>query len=230
MLYKQTLMLPGYSRMDPCFPGSQSTVTNPLLPLSRRLSTFALWGTLVGLAFFSIYPTTNWLTGLGSQHYSLFLANELRLPFVPEFIWLYLSMYGLFALPPFFLDPVELKRLAKELILATCISGTTFLVLPARLGFSRTLPEDEFYRGLFQGLFFVDQPFNLVPSLHVVYSTTISLAVIVRASTPVRTLLSVWLVLIVLSTVLVHQHHLLDVVAGVALALLMRLLLEKKND
>lgn len=215
--------------MYPHSPSAPSTVVNPLPPLSRRLSTFALWGTLVGVAFFSIYPTTNWLTGLGSQHYSLFLEDELRLPFVPEFIWLYLSMYGLFILPPFFLDPIELKRLAKELISATCISGITFLVVPARLGFSRTLPQDEFYRGLFQGLFFVDQPYNLVPSLHVIYSTTISLAVIARSSAPIRALLSVWLVFIVLSTVLVHQHHLLDVFTGVALALLMGLLWERKN-
>ncbi len=204
-------------------------VVNPLRPLSARLSTFASWGALVGIAFFSIYPTTNWLTGFRDRHYSLYFAEELRLPFVPEFIWLYLSMYVLFILPPFFLNPDELKRLAKELILATCISGVVFLLLPARLGFSRIPPADEFYGGLFQGLFFVDQPFNLVPSLHVVYSTAIGFAVMARAGALVRALLSIWLVLIVLSTVLVHQHHLLDVVAGVALALFMRLLWERKK-
>jgi len=209
---------------------SQATVLRPLQPLSTRLSTFVLWGSLVGLAFFSIYPTTNWLTGLGSRHYSLFFEEELRLPFVPEFIWLYLSMYVLFILPPFLLNPGELKRLAKELILATCISGIAFLILPAQLGFSRSLPAEDLYRGIFQSLFSVDQPFNLVPSLHVVYSTSISLALIARANTFVRRLLSVWLVLIVSSTVLVHQHHLLDVITGVALALLMRLFLEKKID
>lgn len=214
--------------MDPCSPDFQSTATCPLPPLSSRLSTFALWGTLVGIAFFSIYPTTNWLTGFRGQHYSLFLTDELLIPFVPEFIWLYLSMYGLFVLPPFFLDRAELKRLAKELILATLIAGITFLAFPAQLGFSRTLPVDEFYRALFQGLFSVDQPFNLVPSLHVVYTTVISLALIARASAPVRAVFCLWLTLIVLSTVLVHQHHLLDVVAGVALALLMRILFKEK--
>jgi membrane-associated phospholipid phosphatase len=211
-------------------PGSQPTAIVPLQPLSSRLSTFASWGSLVGLAFFSIYPTTNWLTGLGSRHYSLFLADELRLPFIPQFIWLYLSMYALFVLPPFLLNPLELKRLAKELILATCISGITFLILPAHLGFARTLPADALYRGLYQGLFSVDQPFNLVPSLHVVYSTAIGLALMTRANFFIRSMLSVWLVFIVSSTVLVHQHHLLDVITGVALALLMRLLWENKID
>ena len=189
--------------------------------IRNRLATFASWGALVGIVFFGIYPTTNWLASLRSNHYSLFVADELSLPFVPEFIWLYLSMYGLFLIPPFLLDPAELKRLAKELILATGIAGLVFLALPARLGFPRTLPADEFYRALFDGLFSVDQPFNLVPSLHVVYTTAISLAVIPHTGVPIRVLLSLWLMLIVSSTVLVHQHHLLDVVTGVLLAVLM---------
>ncbi len=201
----------------------------PLLPLSKRLATFASWGALVGIAFFSIYPTTNWLTGLRDYHYSLFFSLELRAPFVPEFIWLYLSMYVLFALPPFFLNPPELKRLARELIVATGISGMVFLLFPAQLGFTRTLPGDEFYRGIFQALFSVDQPFNLVPSLHVVYTMAIGLAVMARAGSGLRVLLSAWLVLIVASTILVHQHHLLDVIAGVMLALLMRFLWGKKK-
>jgi len=201
----------------------------PLLPLSARLATFAAWGCLVGVAFFSIYPTTNWLSSQRGEAYSLFLTAELNLPFVPQFIWLYLSMYGLFLLPPFFLNPPELKRLAKELILGTCVAGAVFLLWPARLGFPRVLPVEEPYRALFQGLFAVDQPFNMVPSLHVVYSTAISLAVMAQAGRVLKPIFAIWVLLIVSSTVLVHQHHLLDVFAGAILALLMRLILEKKT-
>lgn len=193
----------------------------PLTPFFSRLATFTSWGSLVGIAFFGIYPTTNWLASLRSEHYSLFIAGELSLPFVPEFVWLYLSMYGLFLLPPFLLNPAELKRLAKELILATGIAGLVFAAFPARLGFPRTLPEDEIYRTIFQGLFAVDHPFNLVPSLHVVYTTAISLAVVSHTDAGIRVLLCCWWGLIVSSTVLVHQHHLLDVVTGVSLAVLM---------
>lgn len=202
----------------------------PLLPLTKRLATFASWGTLVGIAFFSIYPTTNWLTSFRDHHYSLFFSGELQTPFVPEFIWLYLSMYVLFALPPFFLNPPELKRLAKELILATGIAGMAFLLFPARLGFTRMLPEDALYREIFEGLFYVDHPFNLAPSLHVVYSTTIGMAVAMRVGARLRAALFAWLALIVLSTMLVHQHHLLDVASGVALALSMRFLWEDRKS
>lgn len=151
------------------------------------------------------------------------------MPFVPEFIWPYLSMYVLFILPPFFLSPGDLKRLAKELILATCLAGAIFLIFPARLGFARTLPADSFYHTLFQGMFALDQPFNLVPSLHVVYSAAIVLAISARANTTARSLLFAWLALVMASTVLVHQHHFLDVFAGLALSLLMRFYWKEKH-
>lgn len=207
-----------------------SDPVSPLPPLRIRLSIFALWGILVGIVFFTVYPATNWLTGLNSRHFSLFLSDELHIPLLPEFIWLYLSMYVLFFLPPFYLAPAEIKRLAMELIIATLVAGVMFLLLPARLGFSRTLPADELYRDLFGGLFYLDAPYNLVPSLHVVYSVAIILAVTGAAGKCQRALLFTWLVLIVSSTVLVHQHHLLDVFSGLALVVLVRYLRERKND
>lgn len=191
-------------------------------PLPARLLTFAGWGALVGITFFSIYPTMNWLTGLRSGQHALYLEAELALPFVPQFIWFYLSMYLLFAVPPFFLNPAELRRLARELIAGTLLSGLIFLLLPARLGFPRVLPDDPALKSLYEGIFLLDQPFNLVPSLHVVYSAAIVFAVMARAGLGHRLFFAGWLALIAVSTLLVHQHHLLDVVAGLALASLMR--------
>lgn len=208
---------------------SSAPLEGAQISFSKRLTTFLLWGGLVGLAFFSVYPTMNWLTGLRDHQYSLFIEPELRVPFVPAFIWFYLSMYILFILPPFFLSPDSLRRLAKELILATGLAGVVFLIMPARLGFPRILPADSFHRTVFEKLFAIDQPFNLVPSLHVVYSTAIVLAIFAQASTTTRSLLTAWLALIVASTILVHQHHLIDIFAGLALALMMRFHWKEKN-
>jgi len=195
----------------------QSHNSVPAATFWQRLTTFASWGALVGVSFFSIYPTTNWFAGLRDPR-CLFFAWELSLPLVPQFIWFYLSMYILFALPPFFLSPGELKLLAKELIAATCLAGVVFFVLPARLGFPRVVPPDWPYREMFQTLFAIDQPFNLVPSLHVVYSTAIVLAIAGQLGKRRRAALFVWLGLLCVSTILVHQHHLLDVATGLALA------------
>lgn len=199
-------------------------MSSVLPPFGSRLSVFLTQGALVGVVFFSIYPTMNWLTGLREQHFSLYLDRELSLPFVPELIWVYLSMYLLFAMPPFFLDVFELKRLSKELIAGTLLAGLVFMFLPARLGFSRRIPDSPLLGPLYEEIFKLDQPFNLVPSLHVVYSAAIVFAVVGQAGIRYRLFFGAWLALITVSTLLVHQHHLLDVVAGLALAVSMRFL------
>lgn len=210
-------------------PTATSVKDSPLPPLSRRLYVFAMWGVLVGVAFFGVYPTTNWLTGLRASQYELFIQSELEVPFVPRFIWLYLSMYLLFGLPPFFLSEEQLKRLGKELIIGTIVSGFVFLILPSHLGFSRVLPADDLYRPIFQGMFSMDKPYNLVPSLHVVYTASISAALMERGSTGLRAVLGIWAALVMISTVFVHQHHVVDVVSGLFLVFLMRALWEGKN-
>ncbi len=191
----------------------------------QRVVAFLVHGFWVGIVFFSVYPTTNWLASLRSEHLSLFVDKELGLPFIPEMIWAYLSMYVLFVLPPAFLNSEQLKRLAKELIIGTIISGIIFAAFPAKLGFVRALPDAELYRTIFQNLFSVDQPYNLVPSLHVVYSTAIGLAIASNTGKQIRGLIWLWLGFIIASTVLVHQHHVIDVITGLALAVLTRKLI-----
>ena len=70
------------------------------------LRTYSIWSFRVGVAFFGVYPTMNWLTSLRPAQFHLYFASELAIPFVPQFIWAYLSMYVLFALPLFFV-PAE---------------------------------------------------------------------------------------------------------------------------
>ena len=185
--------------------------------------TYAFWAMWVGVAFFSVYPTCNWLTSLRGEYFSLYFPAELEVPFVPEFIVVYLSMYVLFAMPPFFLKVAELTALGKQLIVGTLLSGLTFLVLPAKLGFVREVPEGELLESLYSAMFAVDMPHNMVPSLHVVFSALILLSLAGSdAGERLRPFWYGWLIVICASTLLVHQHHLLDVVAALALVYLLR--------
>ena len=96
------------------------------------------------------------------------------------------------------------------------------MLFPAALGFERALPPDAPYRQIFEAIHHVDAPHNLVPSLHVVFSSVIALACASFARPSFRWLLWVWLALIVVSTVLVHQHHLIDVLAALLLVVALR--------
>jgi len=189
---------------------------------SRRVWLYVSWAALTGVAFFAIYPTLNWLTSLRPHRFHLYLARELDIPFVPEFIWAYLSMYVLFLVPLFVLPAARMPALGTQLVAGTIASGVVFLLLPGELGFARVVPSDPLYASLYGGMFGIDRPHNLVPSLHVVWSSAIALACIDATGSLGRLLLYGWLALLVGSTVLVHQHHLLDVISALLLVLLLR--------
>lgn len=192
---------------------------------------YGVWAFWVGVAFFAVYPTCNWLSSQRTHALTLYLESELSVPFVPEFVWVYVSMYVLFLTPPFVLDVSRLKVLGKQLVAATLVSGVVFLLLPAKLGFTRTAPKDPFYGSFFTHLFAVDLPYNMVPSLHVVFSALFLFAVLDASSTLLaKSFLWGWLILLCTSTLLVHQHHLLDVIAGLAIVLLTRRRIRNGGD
>ncbi len=192
---------------------------------------YAYWAFWVGVAFFSVYPTCNWLTSERTEVNQLFFSAELSMPFIPWFYWFYISLYLLFFLPPFFLDVPRLRILGKRIIMATIISGIIFILLPTGLGFERIAPEG-FYGQLFDTLFSLDLPHNMTPSLHVVYSALILFAVIESSKNrSMQGLALIWLVSISISTLLVHQHHLIDIIAALALVwLVSKILIKGKTD
>src|SRR5271165_808749 len=148
----------------------------PLLPDSVRIRVYAYWAGLAGVVFFAVYPTLNWITALRPNRFHLYVPQELGIAFLPPFIWAYLSMYILFLTPLFLLPARRMPTLGKQLIAGTVASGLVFLALPADLGFIRVIPPDPIYAIIYQGIFGLDRPHNLVPSLHVVWSSAIILA------------------------------------------------------
>ena len=169
--------------------------------------------------FFTVYPLCNWLTAKRGTTFDLYIESELSIPFVPVFVWAYLSLYVLFFIPPFFLRPARMDALGKQLVAATIFCGVIFMLLPAKLGFERTVPDDTFYRSIFANLFEVDLPHNMVPSLHVTFSSLILFTLIDAQQVHLPKLIfGAWFVLICASTVLVHQHHILDVATGLLVA------------
>ncbi len=209
---------------------SEDALPTPILPRWERLRMFSFWSFWIGVAFFGAYPTMNWITSLRSGRLHLYVPAELAIPFVPQFIWAYLSMYVLFFLPLIFVPTARMPPLGKQLIAGSLISAALFLLLPAELGFVRTVPAAAPYASLYAGIFGVDRTFNLVPSLHVIYSSSITLACADFARPRARFGLLLWLVVIVASTLFVHQHHLLDVAAALAIVLYLRRRYEVIND
>jgi membrane-associated phospholipid phosphatase len=131
-------------------------------------------------------------------------------------IYPYLSINAAGLLPLFMMERSELRPLALAVAVVTLAAAAIFVLFPARVEFARpavVVGHELVYRALYQ----VDLPYNSLPSLHVAFSALWMLAVSPHASALGRVALGAWFLLLAASTMLTHQHHLTDVVAGAAL-------------
>jgi membrane-associated phospholipid phosphatase len=191
------------------------------LPTWDRLATGLVGVPIVQLAFVPIYLGCGAITAMRDSPLRLYADWELSIPFWPFMIVPYLSMFVLFLMPVLQLDVGELRDLVRRLVVASLIGGIVFLALPAQLGF----PEHSdagIWQGLYDGIYRIDNRFNMVPSFHVIYTASILLAFIEVATPRLRRLYLTWLVVVCASTVLTHRHHLTDVAAGLAIAVAVR--------
>lgn len=186
------------------------------VPDRTTLLTILGWSLLIDALFFPIYGSINWLTSQRHDLLKLYLPAESTIPLVPEAIWIYLSMFLLFCLPLFTLPRERARHEAMAAILGLFTAAIFWLLLPAKLGFERVLPAG--YETFYEMIFTLDAPHNLVPSLHVVFSTIAVQACAQNAPRIIRAGLWIWLTCIAASTLLTHQHHVLDVFIGLLVA------------
>jgi len=183
-------------------------------PDAQSLQTYLVYAGLTALLFVAGYGGANWLATQRETHFRLYWDVELSVPLVPQAIWIYLSINLLFLLPLFRLDRHEMVWLGRRMIAATLIASACFLILPTTIGFARL---DDGSNPAFSLLYALDYPFNCAPSLHVAYSALIIAAIWRGAVRGLRLPLAAWLVMIIASTILTHQHHLIDAVSALLL-------------
>jgi hypothetical protein len=190
-------------------------------PTWTRLWTGTLGALVVSLAFFPIYIGGGRSTGVLGGRLHLYAAFELALPFWPIMILAYLSMFVLFLLPAFQLDESELWVLVRRLVVASILGGLVFLLLPSQIGFPEHTDVGR-WQPLYELIYAIDSRANAAPSFHVIYTSTILLALMDVATPRLRVLYALWLIVVCASTVLTHRHHLLDVAGGIAITLAAR--------
>ncbi|MEN8108886.1 MAG: phosphatase PAP2 family protein [Pseudomonadota bacterium] len=174
----------------------------------------------LAILFGVVYFCTNWITSRRTDNYRLFFDWEQAIPFVPAMIYIYASLLVLLVLPAFTLTKLQLTALARAMVVTLFTAAAIYLLLPADLGFERPdyVPG---YDAVFQTLYALEMPHNLVPSLHIATSALFIAAVRNNLSSSwSRAVFIVWGILICASVLLVHQHHVLDVISGLLLGYL----------
>jgi protein-tyrosine phosphatase len=171
----------------------------------------------LSILFLIVYGWTNWFTSQRSDVPTLFFEWERLIPFVPLMIAPYMSIDLFFVAAPFLCrSDRELATFSKRIAAAILVAGVCFLLFPLRFAFER--PQADGWLGaLFDWFRTMDQPFNLLPSLHIALRTILAEFYARHTRGFLRHASNVWFVLIGLSAVLTYQHHVMDVVGGFAL-------------
>jgi hypothetical protein len=193
-----------------CFLGS------PRGRLMRKACAASAW---LSILFLIVYSGTNWLTSFRSDVGTWYYEWERYIPFVPLMVIPYMSIDLFFVAAPFLCrDDREIKVFSRRVAMAIAIGGLCFLIMPLKLAVDR--PRLEGWLGALFGWFFVtDMPYNLCPSLHIALRTILA----EKYSSHTRGLWNVvshvWFCLVGLSTLLLYQHHVVDVIGGFLLAI-----------
>ena len=169
-----------------------------------------------GAFWYLAFGLSDWITRLHSRRIRVHFDFELAIPLVPAMTLAYVSLYPLCWLAPFVLrERRQLNQLALAFAGETAAAALCFVLLPARNAFP-TPPAEQLgaWAALFQFSDALNLEYNLLPSLHVAYAVTFA-GSYARRGWPL--LFWSWAGVIALSTVLTHQHHLADVVAGALL-------------
>ncbi|RIX47518.1 MAG: hypothetical protein D3M94_07545 [Rhodocyclales bacterium GT-UBC] len=190
-------------------------------PDAPRWRAFGKFTGLFHVFFFPIYFGCGYLAERAGRTFGLYAKWELHIPLVPWMIWPYLTLFSLFQLPLLHMQPRQIAALSRQSTASLLLAGLAFLAVPTHAGFAPVAIEG-FHRPIFDLLGSVDTAHNLTPSLHVTFSALILLGCANLTSRRLAWFYRFWLLLLSISTVLVHQHHLLDVIGGLLLAQLMR--------
>jgi protein-tyrosine phosphatase len=173
---------------------------------------------LLSVLFLAVYGGTNWITSRRTDVGTWYYEWELSIPFVPLMIVPYMSIDLFFVAAPFLCrGESELRTFSRRVSFAIVVAGICFLLFPLRVGFEK--PEVGGWLGtVFQTFLSLDKPYNLLPSLHIALRAILVDLYARRTLGLLRGLVHVWFCLIGFSTVLTHQHHVVDVVGGFMLA------------
>ena len=180
----------------------------------------AIRSLLLSALFLAVYGGCNWITSRRVDVGTWAFAWERQIPFWPAMILPYLSIDALFIAAPFLCrDRDEFRVFTWRVAVAVLSAGVCFLMMPLRFGFERPLA-DGWLGMVFQQFTALDRPFNLFPSLHITLTVILAEAYRRHARGVLRLAVTAWFVLIGLSTVFTYQHHVVDVLGGLALTVL----------
>ena len=188
-----------------------------------------VWMVYLGIMFFLLYGSANHFAYLTAPHPVMVFDWEQHIPFIEASIVPYMASDLMFVLAFLLLyTRLELRILALRVFAIVTVSVICFVLFPLQFSFEK--PEIEQFTFLFT-LLEADLPFNQAPSLHVSFAIVLYFSMREKiGSSWLKGLLALWFMLIIVSTLLVYQHHFIDVPTGALVGFLAVYFINKRKE
>lgn len=172
----------------------------------------------VMLYYMAGYFWTNAYNANRTSYFDFSLPIDRLLPFHPAFILGYLLVFVLVVESVFLIETREdLRRGANAMVCTMTAGFLAFLLLPSTMVGRPVLdPSASWADWLCAFFFYLDEPHDLFPSMHLGMSVVCALLVLHR-SRPLGILALALSAVVAVSVLLVHQHYVADVIAGTLL-------------
>ena len=210
--------LPGASEAEGSPARNRGTKNSGLFPTKEEITVNLIVSLVFGLLFCLLYGSGSALFHVATDIHRVDFPFEQAIPFVPWASLVYLTVTPMLMLAPFVLkSPVKLVPFAATLALEVLIAWWIFVLFPVEVSFPAHV-----ISGMSGWFYSIADAINLngnaLPSLHVALSFSAAWAYGAGTGVSTRALYWLWALAISVSTLLTHQHNVLDVAAGIVLA------------
>ncbi len=168
------------------------------------------------------YGYLNHINAQRGINHTLAFPFEESIPLVPEFVFGYFLVVLVVVIAVLAIDSMKLlKQSLIAFFLLTTISLVIFYIFPVKMVWRpEILPSSSISYKVLTFTYWIDEPYNLFPSLHVSTAFLASwISYRVHRLTGVLCLIASFIVAV--SVVLVKQHYIADVVGGLILSTLL---------
>lgn len=143
-----------------------------------------------------------------------------KIPFVPQFIIPYILYYPL----PFFVVLYsfrynKVKQTTLAFIFVYLMSYAIFILYPTSVMRPLIITTSDIFSQAVKKLYEIDKPYNALPSIHNGISV-LSLLILFTLNRKIGMISAPFILLIILSTLLIKQHYIIDVIAGAIVSFL----------
>ena len=190
----------------------------------------------IDLVWFVLFPLFNIVYILANHIYKkgfdLTIALDTQIPLVSIFVVPYIYWY-IYMIVGYFLISInnrkEYMRSILGLFLGMWISYIIYFIFPTEIA-RPNLVDSSFFNRILNIIYAMDRPFNCFPSLHVLGTYFVMRYTKKENNKYIYFYTKVVGILIILSTVFIKQHFVLDVVAAIVLVEIINIIVRKISD